>query len=130
MRTGRYLLDTGIVAAHFRGDSEVAEKVGTADELFVSAVVVGELYYGAYNSRRSDDEIRKIVEFVRAVRILTCDVATAEVYGRIKTALRARGRPIPENDIWIAATAIQYDLQLAMRDPHFREVDGLQLAEW
>jgi tRNA(fMet)-specific endonuclease VapC len=88
------------------------------------------LFYGAFKSQRTEEELKKIGEFARAVRVLDCDSDTAEVYGRIKTALRARGRPIPENDIWIAATAMQHDLPLAMRDPHFEQVEGLILASW
>jgi tRNA(fMet)-specific endonuclease VapC len=130
MKTGRYLLDTGIVAAHFRGDPEVGDKIVGANEIFVSSITIGELLYGAFNSRREEDELRKIGEFVQAVRVLDCDIGTAENYGRIKTALRAKGRPIPENDIWIAATAIQYDLTLAMRDVHFAEVESLTLTSW
>jgi tRNA(fMet)-specific endonuclease VapC len=130
MKSGRYLLDTGIIAALFRGDLEVAEKIETAEELFVSAVTIGELFYGAFNSRRQADEIRKLTDFVQAVRVLDCDSGTAEFYGQVKTKLRRKGRPIPENDIWIAATAMQYELTLAMRDAHFQEVDELGVADW
>lgn len=130
MTTGRYLLDTGIVADHFRGVAEVTDKVAEAGEIFVSSITIGELFYGAFKSQRKADELRKIGEFAEAVRVLDCDSGTAEAYGRIKNALRAKGRPIPENDIWIAATARQHDLTLAMRDPHFEEVEGLTLASW
>lgn len=55
---------------------------------------------------------------------------TALQYGRIKQRLRRRGRPIPENDLWIAATAIQHQLVLASRDDHFTEVEGLTGERW
>jgi tRNA(fMet)-specific endonuclease VapC len=54
----------------------------------------------------------------------------ARQYGVIKNALRAKGRPIPENDIWIAAIAMQYHLTLVARDGHFQEVDGLVVGQW
>jgi tRNA(fMet)-specific endonuclease VapC len=130
MMSGRYLLDTGIVASLFRGDADVRDKIAGSDEIFVSSITLGELFYGTFKSRRTDDELKKIGEFAQVVRVLDCDGDTAEVYGRIKTALRAKGRPIPENDIWIAATATQHDLALAMRDPHFEQVEGLTLASW
>jgi len=130
MTSGRYLLDTGIVASLFRGDTGVRNQIADAEEVFVSSITLGELFYGAFKSQRTEDELKKIDEFAQVVRVLECDADTAEVYGRIKTALRAKGRPIPENDIWIAAAAMQHDLSLAMRDPHFEQVEGLTLAPW
>jgi tRNA(fMet)-specific endonuclease VapC len=62
--------------------------------------------------------------------VLGCDTATARQYGRIKNALRARGRPIPDNDIWIAAIALQHDLTLLSRDRHFGAVAGLVVETW
>jgi tRNA(fMet)-specific endonuclease VapC len=130
MMNGRYLLDTGIVASLFRGDTGVRDEIAGSEEIFISSITLGELFYGAFKSQRTEDELKKIGEFARVVRVLDCDSDTAEVYGRMKTALRVKGRPIPENDIWIAATAVQHDLPLAMRDPHFEQVEGLILASW
>jgi tRNA(fMet)-specific endonuclease VapC len=130
MTSGRYLLDTGIVADLFRGDAGIRDEIAGSDEVFVSSITLGELFYGAFKSQRTAEELKKIGEFAQAVRVLGSDAGTAEAYGRIKTALRAKGRPIPENDIWIAATATQHALTLATRDPHFEQVKGLTLASW
>jgi len=62
--------------------------------------------------------------------VLACDTETAREYGQIKNSLRAKGKPIPENDIWIAAIAIQYDLTLVTRDGHFTEIEGLATETW
>ena len=59
-----------------------------------------------------------------------CDVSTARHYGKIRELLRAKGRPIPENDIWIAAHAQQYDLTLVSRDAHFSAVEGIRIEAW
>jgi tRNA(fMet)-specific endonuclease VapC len=130
MKSGRYLLDTGIVASLFRGDSGIRDEISRSDEIFISSITLGELFYGAFKSQRTEAELEKIGEFAQVVRILDCNANTAEVYGRTKTALRAKGRPIPENDIWIAAVALQHQLSLAMRDPHFEQIEGLALASW
>jgi tRNA(fMet)-specific endonuclease VapC len=130
MKSGRYLLDTGIVASLFRGDSGIRDEIARSDEIFISSITLGELFYGAFKSQRTEAELEKIGEFAQVVRILDCNANTAEVYGRTKTALRAKGRPIPENDIWIAAVALQHQLSLAMRDPHFEQIEGLALASW
>jgi len=62
--------------------------------------------------------------------ILGCDAETARRYGEIKFGLQQKGRPISENDIWIAAIAVQHELTLASRDGHFAEVEGLQVEVW
>ena len=63
-------------------------------------------------------------------KFLDCDKQTAARYGSIKTELRKKGKPIPDNDIWIAASALQHSLLLATRDGHFDQVDGIIIAKW
>jgi tRNA(fMet)-specific endonuclease VapC len=94
-------------------------------------IAIGELLYGASKSTRAEENAARIREFAGAVSILPVTGDTAEQYGAIKNELRAKGRPIPENDIWIAALARQHDLTLVSRDQdHFREVPGLRLETW
>jgi tRNA(fMet)-specific endonuclease VapC len=66
----------------------------------------------------------------RAAAVLGCDAVTAQQYGRIKNDLRSKGRPIPENDIWIAAVAVQHGLTVVSRDDHFAEVTDLPREVW
>jgi tRNA(fMet)-specific endonuclease VapC len=129
-RTGRYLLDTNIVIALFANEAGVQQRLAEADEVFIPSIVGGELYYGAYKSARVEENLARLDTFVASNTILPCDTATARQYGAIKNALRAKGRPIPENDIWIAAVALQYHLTLVARDGHFQEVDGLAVEQW
>ncbi len=67
-------------------------------------------------------------QFLQDYTVLAPDVFTADLYGNIKAALKGKGKPIPENDMWIAAIAMQYDLPLFTADKHFKEVDRLTLA--
>jgi tRNA(fMet)-specific endonuclease VapC len=127
---GRFLLDTNIVIAIFATEATVQMELAKASEVFISSVVLGELYYGAYKSTRATDNLARIQEFAARNTVLGCDGETAQEYGIIKNQLRARGRPIPENDIWIAATARQHNLTLVTRDGHFGEVDGLGIEAW
>ena len=129
-RTGRFLLDTNIVIALFAGEAAVQQRLAEASEVFVPCIVLGELYYGARKSTRVTENLARIDEFVGSSMVLPCGAATAQQYGDIKNKLRAKGRPIPENDIWIAAIAIQYQLTLVARDGHFHEVDGLRVEAW
>ena len=102
---GRYLLDTNEVIALFANDVAVIDRIKDADEVFIPSIVIGELYYGAQKSGRVKENVRRIDEFVVGNVVLTCDAETAKRYGEVKNGLRQKGRPIPENDIWIAALA-------------------------
>ncbi len=128
--SGRYLLDTNIVIALFADDSRVLDHLQKADETFIPNVVIGELYYGAQKSARVTENMERIGKFVAKSAILACDEETAAKYGEVKHKLRQKGRPIPENDIWIAALALQHSLILVTRDAHFNEVDGLTVENW
>jgi tRNA(fMet)-specific endonuclease VapC len=88
------------------------------------------LCYGAYRSARVEANRTRIDEFVGRYAVLACDAVIAVVYGQIKNLLRHKGRPIPENDIWIAGVAHQYQLTLVSRDGHFREIDTLSVETW
>lgn len=127
---GRILPDTNVVIAFFAGDVTVISEFNNADEIFLASVVLGELYYGARKSARSAQNVARVDAFAGNNVILSCDLETSQQYGVIKETLRAKGRMIPDNDIWIAATALQYALTLATRDSHFNEVDGLLIESW
>jgi tRNA(fMet)-specific endonuclease VapC len=101
-----------------------------AQEVFVPCVALGELYYGAHKSGRVAQNLAKISEFAASSSILSCSEETAQEYGAIKNMLRTKGRPIPENDIWIAAIARQYDLVLATRDTHFDAIESFESQVW
>lgn len=128
--SGRFLLDTNIVIALWANDATVTAQLAAASEVFTPIIVLGELYYGARKSAWPATNIARIDEFAAGSSVLFCDLATAQQYGTTKNALRAKGRPIPENDLWIAALALQYSLTLASRDDHFSHIDGVTIAKW
>jgi tRNA(fMet)-specific endonuclease VapC len=126
----RFLLDTEVVVALLRGDGGVRERLGEAGEVFMSVVTLGELRYGALRSSRVEQNVKEIEEFARGIAILRLDEQIAATYATLKNELRSKGRPIPENDLWIAATARQYDLMLVSSDEHFQEIDALPITAW
>jgi tRNA(fMet)-specific endonuclease VapC len=71
-----------------------------------------------------------VERFAANQSIVPCDLSVAREYGRLKQSLRERGRPIPENDMWIAATAKCHDMVLVTRDRHFHEIEDLLTAAW
>lgn len=128
--SGKYLLDTNILIALFAEEKKVAHKITEAFETYVPSIVIGELYYGAFNSTKKEVNVEKIDNFRTEAKILACDDTTARFYGQTKSQLKKQGTTIPENDIWIAALAFQYDLVLITRDAHFNKVDGLKKEAW
>ena len=128
--TGRYLLDTNIVIGLFAADETITESLKQAESVFVSSIVLGELCYGAYKSQRVQENISRMDKFAVANAVLHNDTETARQYGAIKERLYRKGHPIPENDIWIAAVALQFNLTLVSRDAHFAEITDLQVDSW
>lgn len=126
---GRVLLDTNMVIAVFRPEPAVVEKC-RANKLYLSAIVLGELLYGAEKSSQRESNLQNLNRFIENCPTLPCDPRTSRIYAQVKARLANRGTPIPENDIWIAAAALQHGLVLATRDHHFRNVDGLQIEAW
>ncbi|RKO65748.1 MULTISPECIES: type II toxin-antitoxin system VapC family toxin [Desulfofundulus] len=128
--SGKFLLDTNIVIALFAGDESVQEKLMEANKVFVPCIVLGELYYGAHKSSQVEKNLARLAEFASSSTVVACDTGTAREYGLIKDQLRKKGRPIPENDIWIAAISRQYDFVLVTRDVHFSEIEDLKIEKW
>jgi tRNA(fMet)-specific endonuclease VapC len=98
-------------------------------EFVLPVPVVGELRYGALNSRRADENVAEVERLAARCRILDITLATAEVYARLRLDLKKKGKPIPENDLWIAALCVEHQVKLAAVDSHFDAVDGLQRFE-
>lgn len=127
---GNLLLDTNIVISLINNDPAVVRAIVDAEDIMIPSIVIGELYYGAFKSGKIPENLSRIEEFSSASAIVSCDETTGRHYGFIKNALREKGRPIPENDIWIAALAQQYCMTLVSRDRHFAEIDGLSVISW
>ena len=123
----KLLLDSNAYSHLKRGHPRVAELVRMSEQVFLSAIVVGELLYGFRKGSRTEQNIRELYAFLDSpyVTFVPVSLVTADRYARITTSLRAKGRPIPSNDIWIAAHAMETGADLVSSDQHFEEVDGL-----
>ncbi len=123
----RVLLDTNAYSQLMRGREDVTAVVRRADEVLLSAVVVGELLFGFRGGSHFDRNVTRLDAFLDQPNVSFVDVgpATADRYGRIAAALRAKGRLIPTNDMWIAAHAMETGADLVSADGHFAHVDGI-----
>ncbi|HSJ04742.1 MAG: PIN domain-containing protein [Verrucomicrobium sp.] len=129
-RSRGILLDSSVIIAHFRKKLDLFDLVAPDEVLFMPVVVLGELYKGAYKSANSGKHLGMIGSILKVVAVLNPDDSTAESYGRLSATLEAQGNTIPENDIWIAAIALDLDMPLATRDAHFERVPNIQLLRW
>ncbi len=121
------LLDTNAYSALMRGRKEVADEIRRAEYVFLSAVVLGELLYGFRDGSRYESNLQQLETFLERPRVSWVPVTriTADRFGRIAAALRLKGKPIPHNDIWVAAHALETGANLLSYDRHFELVDGL-----
>ncbi len=123
----RLALDTSAYSALMRGHRDVVSRVRRAEAVLLPAVVAGELLYGFRFGSRFEENATRLEAFLDApsVDLLPVSFVTADRFGLIVTALRGKGTPIPTNDIWIAAQAMEAGADLLSSDAHFGLVDGL-----
>jgi tRNA(fMet)-specific endonuclease VapC len=124
------LLDTNVLVDFFAGDPETVEAFQRSRTLSINTIVLGELLGGFALGSRVEANRRLLSRFLSSsrVRVLPLAAETADHYADVYARLRRKGRPIPSNDMWIAASAREYGLVLFTRDVHFRDVDGLLVA--
>lgn len=120
----RLLLDTSAYAAFMAGHAPVRQPVLEASEIWLNTTVLGELLAGFKKGRRTAENESRLRDFLEGprVRFAIMDRETAERYAAIRDHLRLAGKPVPVNDLWIAATAFQHGLRLLTLDDHFRRI--------
>ena len=123
----KVLLDTNAYVRLLRGDQDVLDVLGNADTVFLSVIVLGELFAGFKGGGRDVENRRQLDDFLRrpTVRILSATLETAEIFGDLKERLRKAGTPIPINDVWIAAQTMESGSYLISFDAHFAAIPGL-----
>ena len=130
LATGKIVIDTSVVVAVLRRVSGMRERLRNAEELLVPLVALGELEYGVNLAKPPERQREAVWAFMESATLLLPTARTAAKYGLIKAALKAAGTPLPENDVWIAAFAVEQGLPLATRDAHFDHVAGLTVLDW
>lgn len=125
----RILLDTNFYVAFKRNTPLAAEIIRRADYIGLNTIVLGELLAGFRCGGRETVNRRELDQFIDSPRVelLDIDEETTEFYARVFRALKEKGRPIPTNDLWIAASALRHGLALASFDAHFSYIDGMLL---
>jgi tRNA(fMet)-specific endonuclease VapC len=124
------ILDTNGLSAMADGEPALEPLLRQAAEIAVPAIVLGEYKYGIRQSRSRARYEQWLQEVIATSRVLPVDEGTADHYAQIRGQLKRSGRPIPGNDLWIAALARQHALPLISRDQHFDHVSNLKRIGW
>lgn len=124
------LLDTNVYTAFKRNEPRAVALIQEADFIGINSVVAGELLAGFVCGTKNRENRRQLDQFLDSPRasFIVIDDQTAEFYALAWKKLRDKGRPVPTNDLWVAASAMQHGLALATFDGHFEAIDGLLLA--
>jgi tRNA(fMet)-specific endonuclease VapC len=128
--SGEIALDTSVAVRFLNGDTAIVARVLALPEVVLPIVAVGELLFGAENSTRPLQNLPRYLEFIETCVVLPLSRETAAVYAKTRLALKQKGRPIPMNDVWIAAQCLEQGWILVTDDTDFDYVDGLMLERW
>jgi tRNA(fMet)-specific endonuclease VapC len=123
----RVALDTNRLTDLFQGDALLAERLGACEEVWIPLVVLAEIkagFYGGTQQHRNEILLQELLAKT-TVGILLPSRETAEHYARLFVQLKRAGSPVPDNDLWIAALALEHDLLLITRDQHFERIPQL-----
>lgn len=129
MALNAILIDTNAYAALLHGDRRVLDALAGAERIYLSVFVLGELHAGFHRGSKRRENLDRLAHFLQqtGVRILNANADTAEILGQLKAGLKQAGTPIPLNDVWVAAHAIETGSVLVTYDAHFRHIAGLRL---
>ena len=127
MNGNRIVLDTNAAISVLNDTAGFGLWVQNFEELFLPVPAIGELRFGALKSRRASENLRRIDALVSRCQILEIRLETTQVYARLRLDLRRKGKPIPENDLWIAALCVEHGLPLATTDGHFEPIEELNI---
>lgn len=126
---GKLAVDTAVIA-YREAIPEVCTMIDSTDSIFLPAVVLGELLFGANNSTKPEKNEQDIIQFADNSILIPIDEAVAIRYAKVRYDLKKKGNPIPENDIWIAASCLEQNTPLLSNDSHFDKINGLKVVNW
>jgi len=130
MEIKRVLIDTNIYIEFLRGNENINNILSSADFIAFSVISIGEILAGFKIWSDEKKYLNELDEFLYSPRLIIYDIdsETSEFYAKIHNELRIAGNPIPTNDMWIAALALQHGIKLLTNDRHFTKVAGLFLV--
>lgn len=130
MTGNKILLDTNIVIEVLKGNKIFADKIVRLPGFYIPTIVLGELYTGINRVTNKAKHLKMLADFLTLCRIVHIDATTSRLYGEIMATLYKKGKPLPTNDVWIAAITKQYKFTLITKDNHFKEIKNIIVKYW
>ena len=127
MMSGKIALDTDIAIKFLNGDKTIEIFLSKYSEFYLPVIVAGELIFGAMNSKHAKENLIRHKKLISRTEILEIKETTANSYANIRLFLKKKGKPIPENDLWIASLCIEHNIPLISNDMHFGHIANLKL---
>ena len=124
------ILDTNALSAFIDGEPTIGARLSTEAHVAIPVIVLGEFRYGISGSRHRSKYEQWLTDHLPEFDVLSVTQPTTLAYARVRASLKKLGRPIPANDAWIAALALQHRLPVLSRDEHFDSVPGVRRAGW
>ncbi len=127
----RIMIDTNAYAAFKKNEADAVNTFKTVEYIGINVVVLGELLSGFMGGSREVKNRKELDQFLDSPRVnlIQLDEETAEFYARVYWDLKRKGKPVPTNDLWVAASAMRHGLALFTYDEHFYDIDGLILRK-
>lgn len=129
----KYLLDTDICIYWLKGKTTVKNKIDQVDwtEISICSVTVSELYFGAYNSSRVEQNLETAEQFINSIFVFSLNHSALKKFGQLKAKLRQAGTPVADFDLLIASVALTEDLILVTNNTrHYKRIENLRLENW
>ena len=124
------ILDTNALSAFFDGEQQLLKILASASSLHLPVIVLGEYRFGLRGSKLRKEREPILVNFAKTCTVLPVLESTTQTYAQLRHQLKQAGTPIPENDIWICALALEYNLPVVTRDAHFEKVPQIERIAW
>ena len=124
------ILDTNALSAFFDGEQALVDLLSEQPGLYLPVIVLGEYQYGLRASRLKKAREPHLLAFAKTCTVLPILESSVSFYATIRDGLRRAGTPVPENDIWIAALAMEYQLTVLTQDKHFSKIKQIKIRSW
>jgi len=129
MDKNRIILDTSAYSAFMKGNINIKHSLQKSREIYVNSIIIGELLYGFIKGKKDRENRLILQDFLSSPRVQLIDIdeETSERYAVIKNYLTMEGTPLPVNDIWISASAMQYGLKVLTTDKHYLKIPQIMV---
>jgi tRNA(fMet)-specific endonuclease VapC len=126
--SGKIALDIDVAIMFLNGNETIDAFLAKQTEVYLPVIVAGELIFGALNSKNAEQNLSRHKKLIQKSLVLPIAETTANTYAKTRLSLKKKGKPIPENDLWIASLCIEHKIPLLSNDSHFENIEHLTIV--